>query len=196
MRPMNTPHAFLLSFSWLGLLVAVGCEPLPDPAYLYGERLSDLAFIVLDPDQGVHPNASILSHPENPFRRGISLEAKFAAQDQGPIPAFYAWAQALVQEPTGEHQFFTAAAAHDIHSLGLAEDADLVYARSIAVRGYQNCLTVFPDSTATFDVTGNARYDLLAQAIQGLQDLGGEIPLGWALLTQPDGSVVAVYSGY
>ena len=124
---MRTPTAIL------GLLL-VGCDPLPDPAYVYGESLADLTFTVIDPDQGVYPNTSILTHPENPFSQGISLEAKFAAQEQGPIPAFYAWAQALVQEPTGEHQFFAAAAAHDIYSFGLADDADLVYARSIAVR--------------------------------------------------------------
>ena len=177
-----------------GLLLG-GCDELADPTYLYGESLADLEFVVLDPDQGVYPNTSITTHPDNPFRRGISLEAKFAAQDLGPVPAFYGWAQALVQEPTGEHQFFAAAAAHDIYRFQLADDADLVYARSIAVRGYQNCLNEFSDSTATYDVTGNLRYDLLAQVLQGLEDLGGEIPLGWALVEQPDGSLIATYSG-
>lgn len=178
-----------------GLLLA-GCEEQPDPAFIYGESLAGIEFIVLDPDQGVYPNTSITTHPENPFRRGISLDAKFAAQEQGPVPAFYAWAQALAQIPTGEHQYFAAAAAHDIYQFGLAEDADLVYARSIAVRGYQNCLTEFPDSTATYDVTGNARYDLLDDALMGLIDLGGEVPQGWSLVEQPDGSVLAIYSGY
>ncbi|MFT4976555.1 MAG: hypothetical protein ACI8S6_002460, partial [Myxococcota bacterium] len=154
MRRTLTPICLLSS------VLLVGCEELPDPEYLYGESLAGLEFIVLDPDQGVYPNTSITTHPENPFRHGISLEAKFAAQDQGPVPAFYGWAQALVQEPTGEHQYYVAAAAHDIYRFELAEDEDMVYARSIAVRGYQSCLEVFPDSTATYDVTGNLRYDL------------------------------------
>lgn len=191
MRRQNTTLGALTA----GLLLA-GCEDLPDPVYLYGESLADLEFIVLDPDQGVYPNTSITTHPENPFRRGISLEAKFAAQEQGPVPAFYGWAQALAQEPTGEHQYFAAAAAHDIYRFGLADDGDMVYARDIAVRGYQRCLDEFPDSTATYDATGNARYDLLDEALQGLIDLGGEVPVGWSLVEQSDGSVIAIYSGY
>ncbi|MEL6347563.1 MAG: hypothetical protein AAFV53_30930 [Myxococcota bacterium] len=177
-----------------GALVA-GCDELDDPSFIYGESLADIEFIVLDPDQGVHPNASISTHPENPFRFGISIDAKFDAATLGPVPAFYGWAQALVQEPTGEHQYFAAAAAKDIYNFGLADDADLVYARSIAVRGYQNCLNEFADSTATFDVTGNVRSDLLADTIRGLEELGGEVPAGWVLVEQSDGSFVATYNG-
>lgn len=173
-----------------------GCdEDLPDPQFLYGESLVGLEFVVLDLDQGVHPNTSITSHPDNPFRRGISLEAKFDAETLGPIPAFYGWAQALAQEPTGEHQYFAAAAARDIYNFELAEEEDLVFARSIAVRGFQNCLTEFPDTTAFFDVTGNQRTDLLAEALQGVIELGGEVPAGWVLIEQADGTFVATFNG-
>lgn len=172
-----------------------GCQELPDPTYLYGEQLGGLRFVVIDLDQGVYPNTSITRHPDNPFRRGISLESKFAAQEVGAIPAFYAWAQALVQEPTGEHQFFAAAAARDIYLSERADPEDLVYARSIAVRGFQNCLTEFSDSTATFDITGNLRFDLLAQAIDGIVALGGRVPPGWNVVESADGTRVAVFSG-
>lgn len=179
----------------LGASLLGGCEDLPDPEYLYGEQLGAVRFVVIDSDQGVHPNTSITAHPDNPFRRGISLESKFAVQDIGPVPAFYGWAQALVQEPTGEHQFFTAAAARDIYLTEQADPEDLVFARSIAVRGFQTCLTDFPDSTATFDITGNARFDLLAQAIDGIVALGGRVPAGWDVIERADGTRVAVYSG-
>lgn len=192
---MNSLTLRSLALAAMTAAVLPACAELEDPTYLYGESLADIEFIVLDPDQGVYPNASITTHPENPFRRGISLDSKFNVATSGPVPAFYGWAQALAQEPTGEHQFFTASAARDIYNRGLAEDEDLVYARSIAVRGYQNCLTEFPDSTATFDVTGNARFDLLVQTIQGLEDLGGEIPAGWALAQGANGELVATYSG-
>ena len=188
----------LLHTTALALLLTAGlaaCEEQPDPEYIYGESLADVEFVVVDPNQGVHPNSSITQHPDNPFRRGISLEAKFDAQAVGPVPAFYGWAQALAQEPTGEHQYFAAAAARDIYRFELADPEDLVYARRIAVLGYQNCLTEFPDSTATFDITGNTRFDLLPQAILGLEDLGGEVPAGWALIEQADGTYVATYSG-
>jgi len=171
------------------------CEEQPEPEYIYGEQLGGLEFVVIDADQGVHPNTSITRHPNNPFRRGISLESKFAAQDVGPVVAFYGWAQALAQEPTGEHQFFAAAAARDIYLSERADPQDLVYARSIAVRGFQTCLEEFPDSTATYDATGNLRYDLLAQAIDGIVGLGGRVPAGWQVIEQPDGTRVAVYSG-
>ena len=173
-------------------LLLAGCEELPEPAFLYGEQLGGLEFVVIDPDQGVHPNSSIMSHPDNPFRRGVSLDTKFAAQDVGPIPAFYAWSTALVQEPTGEHQFYAAAAARDIYLSERAEPKDLVFARSIAVRGFQNCLTEFPDSSGTFDITGNTRFDLLAQAIDGIEALGGRVPQGWAVVENADGVRVAV----
>lgn len=184
-----TPRLLLL-----GCLLAA-CEPLPAPAYVYGESLGDLEFIVLDPDQGVHPNASILDHPENPFRRGISLESKFEAQGEGAIPAFYAWATALVQEPTGEHQFFTASAARDVYLGQLADPEDLIYVRDIAVRGYQQVLETFPDSAATYDATGTIRYDLLAQTVDNLALLGGQIPVGWSVVESADGTRVAVYTG-
>lgn len=188
---MNAVRALLLGLAF----AAAGCEELPEPTYLYGEQLGGLQFVVIDPDQGVYPNASITAHPNNPFRRGISLQSKFAAQSVGPIPAFYGWAQALVQEPTGEHQFYAAAAARDIYLAELAAPEDLVYARSIAVRGFQNCLTEFPDSTATFDITGNARFDLLAQAIDGIVQLGGRVPAGWSVVESADGTRVAVFAG-
>lgn len=169
------------------------CEALPDPEYLYGEQLGGLEFVVLDPDQGVHPNTSILAHPDNPFRRGISLEAKFAAQDVGPVPAFYGWSTALAQEPTGEHQFYAAAAARDVYLARLADDEDLVYARDIAVRGWREVLLSFSDSAATYDATGTQRYSLLAQTIDGIQSLGGTVPAGWVVIEQADGTRVGVY---
>ena len=190
---MNAVNKWLLV--GLGLLTLSACEELPDPEYLYGEQIGGLEFVVLDPDQGVHPNASIMQHPDNPFRRGISLESKFAVQGAGPVPAFYGWATALVQEPTGEHQFFTASAARDIYLSERAEPEDLVYARDIAVRGYREVLITFPDSAATYDATGTVRYDLLAQTIDNLNALGGVVPPGWSVVESADGTRVAVYAG-
>lgn len=172
----------------------LGCEEQPEPEYLYGEQIGGLEFIVLDPDQGVHPNTSILVHPENPFRRGISLESKFAVVSAGPVAAFYGWSTALTQQPTGEHQYYAAAAARDIYFGGLAADEDLVYARDIAVRGFQEVLLTFPDTAQTYDITGNVIYDLRAQAIDGIIALGGRVPNGWDVVTE-DGRRVAVYHG-
>jgi hypothetical protein len=180
----------------LAALAAVpSCAPLPDPEFVYGEQLGALQFVVRSPDQGVYPDASIVEHPDNPFRWGVSLENKFAAQDVGPIPAFYAWATALVQEPTGEHQYFAAAAARDIYVARLCDDEDLVYARDIAVRGFQQVLITFPDSAATFDVTGTLRFPLLVQAIDGIVGLGGRVPPGWSVVVSADGTRTAVFVG-
>jgi hypothetical protein len=189
---MNTMNKWLVV--GLGLLTLGGCEELPDPEYIYGEQLGGLEFVVLDPDQGVHPNTSIMDHPDNPFRRGISLESKFAVQLAGPVPAFYGWATALVQEPTGEHQFYAASAARDIYLSERAAPEDLVYARDIAVRGYQNVLTEFTGAV-TYDATGTIAYPLSAQAIDSIVLLGGRVPAGWSIVEGANGVRTAVYVG-
>lgn len=180
-------------FLLLTALVAplVGCAEQPDPTFQYGLRLDELTFEVWSPDQGVHPDASILSHPQNPFEDGIGAETKWDVADHGPVPAFYGWATALVGIPTGEHQFLAANAAKSIYDLGLAELDDLPIARDIAVRGFQNVLEEFPDAV-TFDGTGREAYELVTPAYLALEDLGGDIPAGWTLVENPDGSTAAV----
>ncbi|MFK7928656.1 MAG: hypothetical protein AB8H79_10750 [Myxococcota bacterium] len=184
----KTATAFLTLF-------CVGCAELPEPEYIYGGYVEGLEFIVLDVDQGVHPNASIMQHPENPFRRGISLESRFAVQSAGPVAAFYGWATSLVQEPTGEHQFYAASAARDIYFSERADPEDLVFARDIAVRGYREVLLSFPDSAGTYDATGTVRFDLLGQTIDGIVSLGGVVPPGWSVVESPDGTRTGVYVG-
>ena len=175
----------------LGLAMVTGCEEQPDPAFVYGEQLGGLEFVVFDPDQGVHPNTSITRHPENPFSNGISLETKFEVGAAGVVAGFYGWATALVQEPTGEHQFYAASAARDIYVSQRAAPEDLVYARDIAVRGYQNVLTEFTGAV-TYDATGTVAYPLSAQAIDGIVSLGGTVPTGWSVVEDANGVRTAV----
>ena len=115
----------------LPLISLIACSSdLPVPAYRYGVLLADLQFEVTDPDMGIHPNVSILADPENPFAEGgISLEGKFSAYSDSPTAGFYGMGTALANQPTGEHQYYTAASLEGIYDERLEEGAHPVGVR-------------------------------------------------------------------
>jgi hypothetical protein len=171
------------------LLLLAGC--IADPAeYRYGQDLTDLEFVPFSPDEGVHPDESVMVDPNNPFAGGIGDQTKWDVVASGPVHAFYAMATALVQIPTGEHQYYAAAAAHDIWDQELAAPEDLWLARDIAVRGYRAVLEVFPDDV-TYDATGTYWWYVAPLAYQGLVELGADTS-GFALVTTDDGQLVVV----
>jgi hypothetical protein len=176
------------------LLVALaGCgEELPEPSYRYGTLLPELDFEVTDPDMGIHPNQSILRDPNTPFTEGISLEGKFLAFSDNPIAGFYAMGTALVYQPTGEHQFYTAFALEYIYygdDQHIPEDPALV--RDMALRAYQSVLDNFPGSL-TYDAAGRPAFELGPAAIDGIERLGGTVQNGWHKVQTDDGSFTAV----
>lgn len=172
------------------LLCLVACAgDLPPPAYRYGVVLADLEFVVTDPDMGIHPNASILDDPENPFSDGIGLEGKFAAFEDSPTAGFYGMGTALVMQPTGEHQFYTALSLEGIYGAREVEDPGLV--RDMAVRAFQSVLDNFPGAL-TYDVTGRLAYEVAPLAIDGIERLGGEVQHGWVKVPTADGGMTAI----
>jgi hypothetical protein len=175
----------------LPLISLIACSSdLPVPAYRYGVLLADLQFEVTDPDMGIHPNVSILADPENPFAEGgISLEGKFSAYSDSPTAGFYGMGTALANQPTGEHQYYTAASLEGIYDERDISDPGLV--RDMAIRAYQSVLDNFPGSV-TFDESGRFSFPLGPLAIDGIEGLGGTVQNGWVKVATADGSFAAV----
>lgn len=188
-----TPSRMMIALP-LAAVLLTGCEEIDDPSFEFGSVLADLELELISDTVGVHPDNSVIFDTNNPFRQGVTIEGKFAVLDDGPIPGFYAFATALVGEPTGENQWFSANQMQLIHERRLADPNDLALVRKIAIQGYQTVLDEFPGAV-TFDATGRLRFDLMASAVQGIIDLGGEPENGWTLATDADGNPIAVQSG-
>ena len=153
-----------------GLLM--GCAPEPG-AWRLGDDLTDLRFDPWTEDVGVYPDVSILDDPNNPFVGSLdpNSDLKWQLQDSGCDRAVYSWATALAIQPTGEHQFYTAACMQALYEGGRVDDDDLFLVYTLAVRGYEQVLESFPDSV-TYDATGTIAYDLAPIAEAALQSIG------------------------
>ncbi len=171
-------------------LWSVGCTK--TPAYLYGRDFTSLVFHGYSPNEGVHPDRSILDDPNNPFATDPPTDdGKWVLEaNAGPVAAFYSWATLDADNPNGEAQFY---AAHDLQQIfrtGQASADQLPIAQDLAVRGYQAVLDYFPTSV-TYDTTGKIAFSLATMACEGIIGLGGT-PKGWKLVKAEDGSDVAV----
>ena len=117
-------------------------------------------------DVGVHPETCVLGDPENPFATVPITEFNVNDPDaefnkfklangipSGPNGAkarFYLWATALARFPSGENQYYTALALHelfDANSNAVFED-DLV--REQAKKAYRSVLDNFFGSVTVF----------------------------------------------
>ena len=114
---------------------------------------------------GVHPETCVLGDPENPFVTTTIVEFDLNNPDAdnkfdlfnsipaGPTGAkarFYFWATALARRPSGENQFYTALALHelfDANSNVLSKD-ELV--RAQALKAYRSVLDNFFSSVTVF----------------------------------------------
>ena len=108
---------------------------------------------------GVHPEDCVLGDPENPYVNvpisefnvnnpnapfnKLTLAADIPEGPTGAKARFYLWATALARRPSGENQYFTALALHelfDANSNAFSED-ELV--REQALKAYQSVLDNF-----------------------------------------------------
>lgn len=170
-------------------LALAGCAEAP--TYQYGVPLQDVEYRVFTLDTGVHPDESIRVDPNNPFTAGLTGDTKWDIESSGfHEAAYYAWATMLVNEPTGEHQYYTALNLQRIYERQLAEPEDVYYARDIAIRGYQVILDEFPDSV-TFDASGRVSFWLAPLAYDAIVGLGGT-PEGWTEVATEDGGTTVV----
>jgi len=186
----------------LGLLVLVAaCGDAPE--YRVGLDLNEIQFEFFDETEGVFPSRAVLRNPNNPFaeysigstvtRPGLP-PTKFAILDGASnAGAFYAWATALVGEPTGENQFFTALKLRDLLEADEVPVEERELVRQQAIDGFQSVLDSFPDSVL-FDVTGTQSFRLATPAYQEIVGLNGTPQGDWVLVQDENGNPVAVRS--
>lgn len=123
---------------------------------------------------GIHPEICVLEDPANPFVNTPIIEFDvnnpgaenkfelFNSIPPGPTGAkarFYFWATALARRPSGENQFYTALALHelfDANSNVLSKD-ELV--REQALKAYQSVLDNFFGSVTVFTCCPGASPD-------------------------------------
>lgn len=160
---------WLVALIGAATLVVAGCNSERDDGD--GDLLNSIVLptdVVLDlycEDVGVHPETCVLEDPANPFATSTIFEfdednpdgpSKFDVADglpQGPNGAkarFYFWATALARRPSGENQYYTALALHELfnaNSNALSED-ELV--RDQALKAYRAYLDNFFGSILVF----------------------------------------------
>lgn len=176
------------------VLLVASCGP---PAeYRFGTNVSGLTFAPIDPNEGVHPNTSVLRDPANPF---LLTGANLRAQPDGGVgtkwrllgtvggvPAFYAFATALAQEPTGENQYYAAQMLGEIAATGAFEPpVTEAQVRAMAIAGYRAALDYFPNSVS-YLADGKTFFSVDTLAYQGAVALGDPV-LGYALVPGTDG---------
>ena len=123
-------------------------------------------------DVGVYPETCVLDDPENPY--AFTAITEFTVDDPGnkfdlfnAIPAgptgakarFYFWATALASRASGENQFYTALALHelfDANSNAISKD-ELI--RAQALKAYRSVLDYFFSSVTIFTCCPGASPD-------------------------------------
>jgi len=154
----------------LAALFTNGCESpgsedgrLTDRILLPTDTLLNLAC----PDVGINGEQCVLEDPENPFAFTPISEFNTATGDPGnkfelfnQIPAgptgakarFYFWATALAQRQSGENQFYTALALHELWDL----NSDPIIQEQ-ALKAYRSVLDNFFGSVTVFTCCEDVR---------------------------------------
>ena len=161
-RPAVVRKLALLLVS-LGALAVSGCES-PDASdgvrydaiVLPTDTLLNLACA----DVGIFDNTCVLEDPENPFAtvaiiefdennpddfNKLELASQIPPGPDGAKARFYFWATALARRGSGENQFFTALALHELWSL----NSDPIVEEQ-ALRAYRSVLDYFYGSVFFF----------------------------------------------
>lgn len=160
--PVSRPAALLLVLAAAALSGGCGGEPdSGDGELINGIVLpTDLVLNLACEDVGIAGELCVLEDPENPFVRVPIIE--FDVNDPGAenkftlfnsIPAgptgakarFYFWATALAQRQSGENQFYTAVALHELWDLN--RDPNI---QAQALKAYRSVLDNFFGSVTVF----------------------------------------------
>jgi hypothetical protein len=158
----------------IGLILFIsGCDS-KDGEYLTNIELpTDYLLNLYSIDEGIYPDTSVLDNPDNPYANAsISMENVWDLNDECPSPKarFYLWSTILANIPTGEYQYFTAKALHELYTVGGSENAKMQ-----AKKAYRSVLDHFYGSVTWWqaewlteetyyavplkDMVGQALYD-------------------------------------
>ncbi len=171
--------------------MAGGC--LDAPENYYGIDLVAVTFELESTEMGIHPSKAVLDARNNPFRElDVGTEMKWTILSYGgSSAAFYAWATRLANEPTGEHQYYTAITLRRLVDNEELAPVLLPIVLEMAVRAFQAVLDHFPDSIS-FDPTGQYPFRLAPPAFEAIVDLTGSPPPGWVEVELADGGTTVI----
>ena len=162
-------RSLMTLFFGFGFLVAGGCE---SPTDTDGEIINGIVLptdVVLNlacANVGVYPENCVLGDPENPFVTTAIIEFdpnnprqddKFdllATIPDGPSGAkarFYLWATALARRPSGENQWYTAKALHELFDANSNFISTDELVREQAQKAYKSVLDNFWGSVTFFE---------------------------------------------
>ena len=169
-RPAVMKRLLLVLIGMAGVIQA-GCESSErdeNDGQLFNTIIlpTDVVLNLACEDMGVHPEPCVLNDPENPFAlvpisefnvnrpddefNKFELANAIPAGPNGAKARFYLWATALARFPSGENQYYTALALHelfDANSNAVSED-ELI--REQAKKAYQSVLDNFFGSVTVF----------------------------------------------
>jgi hypothetical protein len=176
MRELNQKHAtpaggkhLLLALLGTAALVSAGCTGEPDGSD--GTLINSIVLptdVVLDlycENVGVHPETCVLDDPANPFATTTIIEFDvnnpggdnkfdlFNSLPPGPSGAkarFYFWATALAQRPSGENQYYTALALHELYDANSNAISTDELVQQQALKAYRSVLDNFFSSVTVF----------------------------------------------
>lgn len=242
-RPARGKH-LLLAVLGTAALASAGCSGERDAGD--GELINSIVLptdVVLDfycEDVGVYPETCVLEDPENPFATTTIIEFDlnnpdadnkfdlFNSLPPGPSGAkarFYFWATALAQRPSGENQYYTALALHELYDANSNAISTDELVREQALKAYRSVLDNFFSSVTVFtccpaaspdgepvpfsvplnELTADALYRTEAtgfrRLVPGAPILVLEVLLDWGYSYQPatppnfDNGVVSVNGG-
>ncbi|NGX16256.1 hypothetical protein [Wenzhouxiangella sp. XN24] len=176
-RPARGKH-LLLALLGTAALVSAGCSGERDESD--GELINTIVLptdVVLDlycENIGVHPETCVMEDPENPFATTTIIEFDvnnpdadnkfdlFNALPPGPSGAkarFYFWATALAQRPSGENQYYTALALHELYDANSNAISTDELVRQQALKAYRSVLDNFYSSVTVFECCPAASPD-------------------------------------
>ena len=180
---MNTFHMM----SGLILSLSVGCAQSP-AEYQYGFSLSDIEFSYFDSTEGVYPSQTTFSNPINPFTHGAP--SKWDIESAGyPQASFYSWATTLALEPTGEHQFYTANALHNIYEQDLCKREECYFVHAMTLAAYKAQLNSFPYSVSY--TADGLPFPIDTIAYDSILSLGGTVD-NWTKTTDSEGNEILI----
>lgn len=155
--------------SGLLVLAVTGCDPDKDDGKVINETPlpTDTRLALQCEEVGIFTETCVLDDPNNPFRTSLIKEFDVNDPDadtkfeqladldlpEGPEGAksrFYFWATALARRVSGENQFYTAVALHEIYTAGGGADGGSPNARNQAIKAYRSVLDNFFGSVTFF----------------------------------------------
>lgn len=155
-----------------GLLILSGCEERDSGDGVVINQIilpTDVVLNLFCEDVGISDEACVLDDPENPYALVATLEfdvnnpdpnqpTKFdLLQNIPPGPSgakarFYLWATALARMPSGENQWYTARALHELFDANSNPISKDEIVRAQALKAYRSVLDNFYGSVTFFGI--------------------------------------------